>query len=133
MVMWTTRQEWVSETGWFADKVCMCEMSNLWHRGYDWSTMNQYKEPPTCGTCGLWANRLARCCKCNETYYQFFSHPRMGHHMVPIRGWYCWNCLEKFVPPVVESMAASRTPIPPPQIVLPPGYEIYVPKPINWG
>ena len=129
MVQWTTRQDWITETGWFADKVCVCEMFQ--YRGednarrYDWQSMDYFKHPPTCGACGLWANRLQVCVKCNEWYYQFFNHARMGHHWNPIRGWYCWNCLQKYLPPEVEASAWKNRPVtPPPSMVLPPGYEL---------
>jgi hypothetical protein len=133
MVQWTTKQD-DTEYGWFKGKVCVCDRSKIYHNGFNWETMNEFKSPPVCATCGLWANRVMWCVKCESRYYQFFMHTRMGYHGPPIRGWYCWNCLEKFFPPVVESSAAKgRTPIPPPQMVLPPGYEIYVPKPLVWG
>lgn len=133
MVQWSTRQDWVDETGWFADKVCVCDMSGIYKNGYDWRSMNEYKVPPICVHCNKWANRLMTCCMCHEYYYQFFMHPRMGHHMKPVRGWYCWNCLEKYMPPVAEPGATKRTQCPPPALVLPPGYEIYKPEPIQWG
>lgn len=128
MVMWTTRQD-DTNYGYYKGKVCICLKSNVYHRDYDWVTMREFKEPPYCADCGLWANRVMRCVKCEEYYYQFFSHPRMGYHGPPILGWYCWNCLEKYKPPEVSSAAAKNNPkTPPPAVILPPGYTLYVPR-----
>lgn len=124
MVMWTTRQD-DTLYGYYKGKVCTCLMSKVYHQGYNWVTMAEFKVPPFCADCGLWANRVMLCCKCDEPFYQFFSHPRMGYHDKPVRGWYCWNCLEKYKPPVVSNLREIPK-IPPPAVILPPGYELYV-------
>jgi hypothetical protein len=128
MVMWTTRQPWTSQTGWFADKVCDCLKSNIWHSGYDWATMgNSYKVPPVCKTCGLFANRVMKCCKCQVYFYQFFRHPKMGYHTKPRQGWYCWSCLQRFLPPAVQVGSSVKLPaIPPPLMVLSPENDLPV-------
>jgi len=125
MVQWTTKQD-DSGYGWFQGKVCVCDKANIYHNGFDWDTMAEFKQPPICATCHCWANRIMSCTRCGEMYYQFFSHPRMGYHTAPRKGWYCWNCLEKYAPPVVEKNAGLRDKIPPPAMVLPPGYTLYV-------
>lgn len=126
MVMWTTKQN-VNNYGWFEDKVCVCNKSNLWHKGYNWDTMNEWKIPPYCADCGKWANRVMKCVKCHDHYYQFFNHPLMGFHSEKVnRGWFCWNCLERYWPIAVEKNPGTRKKVPPPQLVLPPGYELFI-------
>lgn len=51
----------------------------------------------------------------------------MGCH--PRQGWACWNCLERHNPPVVQP--GIREKISPPVEVLPPGYSIYIPPPVE--
>lgn len=112
---------------WLRERICACTNdAGIYGTGFDWATMNHYISPPTCVWCGKWMRRSHQCAKCDEFFYEFFSHPRNGYHHTPLRGWYCWNCLEKYTPPVVSSAAALNRPkTPPPAMVLPPGYELY--------
>jgi hypothetical protein len=117
-------EQWVKVIGWFGDKVCVCASDNgVYHIGYDWERFAEYKQPPICRWCDKWQNRIHKCPKCHEYFYEFFNHPRTGYHHEPVRGWYCWNCLEKYRPPAVESCVIRHLPkTPPPALVLPPGY-----------
>ena len=125
MAPWTRSY---SNYGWFDDKICKClNDDGIYGNHYDWSTLNRWQEPPFCKNCGKWADRVMICIICRGPFYQLFSHPSMGFHDKPIRGWYCWNCLEIENPPVVEKAAAARKKVAPPSLVIPPGYEIYVP------
>lgn len=105
---------------WFSDKVCECDKFGF-PTGLDWQELVKFEAPVNCKTCGKWANNCMTCCKCHEVYYQFFRHPCMGYH--PKEGWYCWNCLQTYWPPIVEKAAAGIR-IPPPAMVLPPGYVV---------
>jgi len=118
-------EEWLEDIGWYADKICVCPNdSGLYHHGYDWEHMYHYTKPPFCITCSKWMNRMHKCAQCGDFFYEFFNHPRSGYHSEPKRGWYCLNCLEKYMPPVVM-VRNNRPKTPPPALVLPPGYELY--------
>jgi len=103
----------------FEGKICECEVPR-YRDGGPWPFPSDFKVPPVCGRCRKWFNNLHVCCKCHERYYQFFQHSRMGYHIKPLKGWYCWSCLEKWLPPAVSSMYKELKKTPPPPEVLTP-------------
>jgi hypothetical protein len=109
---------------WLHDRVCSCVKSEVYHNGFDWENFGRYESPPTCSACGLWDRRLHICPYCDEYFYEFFNHPRSGYHPKPLNGWCCWNCLQKYLPPEVQTVWKHRPITPPPAMVLPPGYEL---------
>lgn len=128
--------KWVSDPGatwydaldtskypdWYRDQICNCKAFK-YQSGWE-ESLTTFQVVPTCRNCGKWANRMMKCCRCREWFYHFFSHPAVGYHSKPRRGWYCWNCCIRYWPPTVEVRSKPREIIPPPRFVVPPGTEI---------
>lgn len=107
---------------WFQNKICDCDHFH-YQPGWDIS-LSEFKIIPTCRNCDKWANRMMVCCRCKLWFYHFFSHPAVGYHTTPRRGWYCWNCCIQAWPNAVEKRSQPREIIPPPLSVIPPGQMI---------
>lgn len=124
---WSNLLVEVPDYGWFKDKLCSCKKFKPGITPDPDTWKKPYKKPFTCRDCNGWdRSPMLKCCRCNEWYYQFFRHPRMGFHLTPRKGWYCWNCLVEAYPPTVQSYTATLPIIPPPLEVLPPGYELLI-------
>jgi hypothetical protein len=112
---------------WISDQLCHCKR---W--GYpDYKLLIQaelvWTDPPKCSKCDKYQNRMQKCSMCFQWFYYWFRHSRQGWHTKPRVGWYCWNCCERYYPPVVEPHALERFGfVPPPDEILPPGYELLV-------
>lgn len=110
---------------WLKYRTCQCGR-------YKYPTHNRdawkdFKEIPLCGNCGKWADRMMTCARCRVMFYNYFRHPRMGYHpkgQCLYMGWFCWNCLEEYLPPIVEKHNATLPKCPPLDEILPPGYKL---------
>lgn len=107
------------DVGWFEGRICECK---YFHPSADTPRIvpSNFRYIYICRDCGKWENNLHKCCKCGERYYQHFQHPRMGYHSKPLKGWYCWTCLEKWLPPMVSEMYREIPKTPPLRDVLTP-------------
>jgi len=115
--------------GWFADRLCECEAFKFHPELLEpsrWTEDYIFTQPYTCRDCGKWQRRMLSCVQCHQYFYKFFRHPSQGFHVKPKKGWYCWNCCDEYNPPVVEPEIAKLSKIPPPDVILPPGYVLYV-------
>lgn len=91
-------------------------------------------DPPRCTKCNKFQNRMLICGRCKQWFYWWFRHSRQGYHKAPFPGHHCWNCCERWYPPVVEPNATKRHGfVPPPTSVLPPGYDLYVRTRVGTG
>lgn len=112
---------------WLIDELCHCRR---W--GYlDFKSLTaaegKMQDPPKCSHCHKYQNRMMVCAQCRQWFYMWFKHSRQGWHTTPKVGFYCWNCCERYYPPVVEPNAIKRFGfVQPPRSILPPGHELYV-------
>lgn len=114
----------------FEDKICKCDRF-VYEKGYNWEIeFNKLENPPRCGACDKWMNRVHECWRCKQAFYAFFDHPHgpeigihLGHY-----SWECYDCLEAFHP--YRAIVKGRN-VPPPEIVLNPKRVKLLPEPMS--